>query len=350
MNARVIICLFLFPALATAQGFAGLGTDGGGYAQVTRPAGFVFPRDHAAHPNHRIEWWYLTANLTDAEGRDYGMQWTLFRQAIRPQGTDAHGWDSAQIWMAHAALTTPERHFTAERFARGGIGQAGVRIAPFEAWIDDWAMTGTGPGFEALAVNAAGEGFAYALDAATDQDPVPQGENGYSVKSEKGTASYYYSQPFLEVEGTLTIEGHKIAVTGAAWIDREWSSQPLEGGQEGWDWFSLHLEDGSKLMAFRLRSGDAEPYLSGTWITPDGRPTPLARDEIMLSPQRETEVAGRDLPTSWRIEVPGQGLAVDTVAVNAQSWMPMLFPYWEGPIRITGSHEGRGYLEMTGYE
>jgi predicted secreted hydrolase len=25
------------------------------------------------------------------------------------------------------------------------------------------------------------------------------------------------------------------------------------------------------------------------------------------------------------------------------------FPYWEGPIRVTGSHSGRGYLEMTGY-
>jgi predicted secreted hydrolase len=26
------------------------------------------------------------------------------------------------------------------------------------------------------------------------------------------------------------------------------------------------------------------------------------------------------------------------------------FPYWEGPVRINGSHSGMGYLEMTGYE
>jgi predicted secreted hydrolase len=25
------------------------------------------------------------------------------------------------------------------------------------------------------------------------------------------------------------------------------------------------------------------------------------------------------------------------------------FPYWEGPIRVAGSHTGVGYLEMTGY-
>jgi predicted secreted hydrolase len=29
--------------------------------------------------------------------------------------------------------------------------------------------------------------------------------------------------------------------------------------------------------------------------------------------------------------------------------MDTLVPYWEGPITITGSHAGRGYLEMTGY-
>jgi len=23
--------------------------------------------------------------------------------------------------------------------------------------------------------------------------------------------------------------------------------------------------------------------------------------------------------------------------------------YWEGPLRFSGSHTGRGYLEMTGY-
>jgi predicted secreted hydrolase len=29
--------------------------------------------------------------------------------------------------------------------------------------------------------------------------------------------------------------------------------------------------------------------------------------------------------------------------------MNLRIPYWEGPVRISGSHGGRGYLEMTGY-
>jgi predicted secreted hydrolase len=30
--------------------------------------------------------------------------------------------------------------------------------------------------------------------------------------------------------------------------------------------------------------------------------------------------------------------------------MPLSIPYWEGPVTISGSHAGVGYLEMTGYE
>lgn len=351
MNVKAL-ALLMWPGLAWAQGYAGLGTEAEGYAPVTAPAEIVFPRDHGAHPEFRIEWWYLTAALTGEDGRDYGVQWTLFRQAGTP-GPEGEGWNSAQVWMGHAGLTTPEAHFYAERFARGGTGQAGVTLEPaFQAWIDDWALTGRdGPG-DALAeleVAAAGEDFAYALRAATDRPPVLQGEQGFSVKSDVGQASYYYSQPFYEVEGTLTVEGREIAVSGTGWLDREWSSQPLAEDQEGWDWFSLHLEDGARVMAYRLRHADGTAFPFGTWIATDGTPTPLGRDQIRLTPRGEAEVAGRRVPVEWRVEIPDFGLAVDTAPVNAQSWMGTTFPYWEGPIRVSGTHAGRGYLEMTGY-
>ena len=45
----------------------------------------------------------------------------------------------------------------------------------------------------------------------------------------------------------------------------------------------------------------------------------------------------------------GKDLDITVEAVQPDAWMDTLFPYWEGPIRITGSHGGRGYLEMTGY-
>ena len=204
MNARTVLLLLLLPLQAAAQGYAGLGTAADGYRPVTPPAAIAFPRDHGAHPGFRVEWWYLTANLTGADGAEYGAQWTLFRIALAPEdGPDAEadGWANPVIWMGHAAVTSAERHAFAETFARGGIGQAGVALGPFRAWIDDWEIAGA----DALAditVTADGDGFGYRLRAVADGPPVRQGDDGYSRKSAGGQASYYYSQPFYRVKGS----------------------------------------------------------------------------------------------------------------------------------------------------
>ena len=340
------LAALLLPALAHAQGYAGLAADASAYAQVTPPADIRFPRDHGPHPDFRIEWWYVTANLTGPDGTPYGVQWTLFRQATRPGG-EAPGWESPQIWMAHAAATSATSHHVAETFARGGIGQAGVVRSPFSAWIDDWSMTGD-DSLARVDLRAHGDGFAYDLALSTGATPVLQGDHGFSVKSERGQASYYYSQPAYTVTGTLTLDGAAIPVTGTAWLDREWSSQPLAPGQQGWDWFALSLEDGSRAMIYRMRQ-DEGAFLAGTWIDPDGTAHPLRPDQITATPGATTEVAGRTVPTSWHLAVPDFALVVDTEPLNAQSWNGTAFPYWEGPIRFTGTHAGTGYLEMTGY-
>lgn len=346
MNARLLLLLLLLPAAAAAQGFAGLGSTAEGFARPQPGYRLSFPADHGPHPDFRIEWWYLTANLTDADGRDYGIQWTLFRSALRPG--DEPGWQSPQVWMGHAALTTPEAHYFDERIARGGIGQAGVTAAPFAAWIDEWRLAG--PDFNRLSLGAGGTGFAYALDLTATGPPVLHGDAGYSVKSADGQASYYYSQPAYAVTGTIKIGDREIAVTGSAWADREWSSQPLAEDQSGWDWFSLNFDSGDRLMAFRLRGARGD-FTSGTWIGADGTVTALSDGALGLDPLQTAGAGDRpQVPVRWRLTLPGRGLDITVDALNPDAWTGRRISYWEGPVRISGSHPGRGYLEMTGYE
>ncbi|TDK45046.1 lipocalin-like domain-containing protein [Antarcticimicrobium luteum] len=350
MPARLALCLILTLLAglpAAAQGFAGMGsTAAEGFSSPGPETRLTFPHDHGPHPDFRIEWWYLTANLTGPDNIDYGVQWTLFRSALAPR--EAEGWASPQIWMGHAAATTPESHYFAERLARGGIGQAGVDTAPFEAWIDDWRMAGDDD-LRKLQLTARGTAFAYDLTLSAQGPLVLHGRNGYSVKSADGQASHYYSQPHYRIAGTLTLPSGPVAVTGQGWLDREWSSQPLAADQSGWDWFSLSFETGARLMGFRLRGARGD-FTSGTWIAPDGRATPLAPGAFQADPLEEATVAGRTLPIRWRVTLPERGLDVEVSALNAQSWMDTSFAYWEGPVRVSGSHGGRGYLEMTGYE
>ena len=337
---------------ALAQGFAGLGMKGDGFAAVTPGKVFAFPPDHGPHPDYRIEWWYVTANLVDSAGAVYGAQWTLFRQAMQP-GPPREGWANQHIWMGHAAVTRADTHRFSETFARGGVGQAGVEATPFRAWIDSWQMRGLAPMRDAslapLELNASGADFSYALRLDTDRPVVLEGDAGYSQKSERGQASYYYSQPYFKAAGSITIDDKTVEVTGQAWMDREWSSQPLASDQTGWDWFSLHLNSGEKLMLFRLRQTDGNNYRSGNWIASDGKTEQIASADIDMTPGNLAEVEGRKVPTTWRIAIPRRGLSIECNALNSRSWMGTSFPYWEGPIAFRGSHRGVGYLEMTGY-
>ncbi|MCA8881202.1 MAG: iron ABC transporter permease [Rhodobacteraceae bacterium] len=333
-----------------------MATDATGYALPAVHPVFSFPADHGAHPEFRIEWWYVTANLCGPDGTPYGAQWTLFRTALRPPGEASAdiGWSSPQIWFAHAALTSAGLHVTAQEYARGGIGQAGVTPAPFAAWINDWTMAAPDApagqdALDRLQLTARGTDFAYDLSLVTEAPLVLHGAGGYSLKSPRGQASLYYSQPGYRVEGRIVLPSGPVDVTGLAWLDREWSSQPLGDGQHGWDWFALHFDGGAALMVYRLRDDSGPDFTPATWIDADGSSRPLPEGAVRLTPLTETPVAGHRLPTEWRLEWPDGGLDVIARALNPRAWMATDISYWEGPVQVTGSHTGVGYLEMTGY-
>lgn len=340
----------MLAARAGAQGFAGLGAAVDGFA-LPDPAGrFDFPADHGAHDAFRIEWLYLTASLTGADGAPYGIQWTLFRTALKPGG--GKGWGSPTLWMGHAALTTASAHHVAERLARGGVGQAGVEAVPFQAWIDEWAMTSlAGPAADALdriKLTARGMDFGYDLIMQATGPLVAHGDKGYSVKSRDGHASHYYSQPFYEVAGKIEVPSGPVEVTGQGWLDREWSSQPLSDNQTGWDWMSLMLDDGTRLMGYRMRDTRGD-FTAASWIAPNGAVENLPNGSLVMTPQRTARVADRDIPVEWKIDLASKGLSVAITPLNDAAWMATSVPYWEGPVFATGTHPGRGYLEMTGY-
>jgi predicted secreted hydrolase len=341
--------------------FAVLARSGEGYEQASPETPLVFPRDHGMHPGFRIEWWYLTANLEDAEGRHYGVQWTLFRTASRPPGEPKteNPWQDPQVFMAHFAVTTPEDHVAFQRYARGGehggLAQAGAQAEPFMAWLDDWSLQSAGPGWLPLELRAQQENYAVTLHMEADRPLVLQGAQGFSQKHPDGGGSHYYSQPFLSAQGRMVIDGVEIPVAGDAWLDREWSSQFLQPDQAGWDWFALHLDSGEKLMMFRLRTTDpaaGKDYLHAVLIDVDASRRLLDVTAIDLVVRETANVGGRELPMRWTVSLPEIGRQLEISALHPDQWLDVDFPYWEGVVLVTGDgpgSRGRGYLEMTGY-
>ena len=335
------------------------GAGDSGFARATEPRAFHFPRDHAPHPAFRNEWWYLTGNLRSEDGREFGYQATLFRIALQAQPIESpSAWRSNQIWMGHAALSDlqAEQHYAFERFARQGAGLAGADPLPLRIWLEDWRLQRSEEnGHWSLQMPT--DGFELRLELQPLSPIVLQGDQGLSRKNNApGNASYYYSLPRLATSGTLHYQGSQLKVSGLSWLDREWSTSALGADQQGWDWFSLHLNDGRNLMYYQLRrkDGSVDPMSAGSVSDAQGLQTRLTPGMVRLTPLRYWQSGARRYPIEWRLELAGESQPWRISARLADQEMRLSVNYWEGAVDVSAAASnkplGKGYLEMTGYD
>ena len=237
------------------------------FARALEPMTFQFPRDHGAHPEYQIEWWYYTGNLHTDDGNAFGYQLTFFRFALTPQMPERTShFATNQVYMAHFAVTDAanNEYFCFERRSRGAGGLAGATGDPtYKVWLEDWSAAETEPGVMRLHVPSASDSIeiepqiGLSLNLRQTRPPILQGDRGLSQKGpEPGNASYYYSLVGLETTGEITINGETVAVSGISWMDHEFGTSFLGEGFVGWDWFSLQLENGATLMLYCLRRPD----------------------------------------------------------------------------------------------
>jgi predicted secreted hydrolase len=327
------------------------------YPQVVPGVELAFPRDEGAHPDFRIEWWYVTGWLQDGGSEPLGFQVTFFR--VRPGIAESNpsAFAPKQVLFGHAAIAEPLhgrlRH--AERSARAGFDLAYAREGRVDVRLDDWEMRQDGALYRA---DVSGNEFRMRLELRPTQPPMLQGERGFSRKGPSPlSASYYYSLPHLEVTGVVTLEGRDRRVRGQAWFDHEWSSDYLDPAATGWDWMGINLDDGGALMAFRMRDRSGGGLWSAATLrAADGTARTFGPDDVEWTRGRTWRSArtGTSYPVEWRVRVGEQTFDVtplmDDAELDSRSSTGTI--YWEGPVRSRsgdGRSAGRGYLELTGY-
>jgi predicted secreted hydrolase len=380
----------------------------GSFARALAPPQFRFPEDFGPHTDFQTEWWYTTGNLETAEGRPFGFQFTVFRQALAAPsatasssssssssaaGSAAGGsaaaspeaassgsaspagespaaatgprspWRTPQIYSAHVTVSdiAENRFHHRERFARGALGLAGAEPAPLRVWLNDWELRALDPQARRLRLAADAGEMAINLEIGTSRAPVLQGERGLSRKGpEPGNASFYYSLIQQPTSGSLRIGDRTYTVTGVSWTDHEIFTNSLSPGTVGWDWFSAQFDDGSALMLYDLRheGGGREAESSGLWIPAgDGAPVPLSADDLGLtvSASWRSPHSAATYPAGWRLQIPRLDLALAIEPAMAdQELSTTSATYWEGAVRYRGHQgatalRGRGYVELTGY-
>ncbi len=318
----------------------------------------AFPRDFGAHPDARLEWWYVTGAL-EAGAALWGFQLTFFRTRTEVPAAHPSRFAATQLVFAHAALSDvgARRLRHDQRVARAGFGIAEANEGDTGVRLRDWSLRRDGDAYRAH-LRSESAGYALDLTLAADAPPLLQGDAGWSRKGpEPAQASRYYSRPQLRASGTLGVEGRDHAVQGKAWLDHEWSDALLAPDAVGWDWIGINLHDGGALTAFRLRRRDGSTlWAGGSRRAPGSTLRSFGADEVRFTPGRRwsSPASQASYPVEWTIETPAGGHALRAMfdAQELDSRASTGGFYWEGLAELLdadGRAVGRGYLEMTGY-
>jgi len=340
------------------------------YTKAIEPREFTFPQDHLPHNDFKIEWWYVTGNLKTAEGREFGYQFTIFRNALtaekksnnmdNSEKSKISDWQTNQMYFAHIGLTDIQSNklYHYERFSREKQGLAGADSNSISIYVEDLKLQIIEGEQDEIRISAHTDDFSLNLSMLQQKPKVFHGINGLSAKGfTEGNASYYYSYTRLATKGNILINNQEFNVTGNSWMDREWSSSILEENQEGWDWFSLQFFDNTEIMYFRLRDKNdiANSFEKGTFISADEISKFIEKEEVRLLPLEFWKSDDNiNYPIRWELNYLTTGKKYLISAVIPNQVMNLSVKYWEGAVRIYDINSpdkliGVGYMELTGY-
>lgn len=290
----------------------------------------TLPADDAMH-GEKLEWWYWTGHLKDAQDRWYGFEQTVFVFQIPPfEATSEHlaftNVDAASFhYDVQYENVLPERIDNGFAFDVGGNTASG------------------GDGHDAL--HGAVETSTWDLALASQEPAVIQHGDGYTDYA-VGGYTYYYSREHIAATGTVTVDGEPRTVTGDAWFDHQYGDLIAATGS-GWDWFAIQLTDGREIMLFLTR--DSGNVIGGS-LTEGGCTHEITPDELQVTATGDwtSDVTGCTYPQGWDVEVAGTHLVITPVLADQELANDMK-TYWEGASTVSGDATGRAYVELAGY-
>lgn len=316
---------------------ARIGAETHARPETSRGPALLLPSADAVQPEQSCQWWYWSGQLRTGSGRGYGFQLAFFAaEAVR-----------GVLWgqMAHWALVDLEsgRFRSDSRVWLGAPRRIEGRFALETPRGEASAVGGDGDDRACLRLRDV------SLDLRVRGGPVALHYEGHVHDYAFGGHTYYYSRPRMAVTGELCRGSTREAVSGDAWFDRQYGD--LTGALvEGWQWLSIHLDDGEQLMVFGWNREASERFASVTDAA--GRTRWLGPEEFQLEPRERwrSPRSGIDYPCAWRLRTDAHALEVRARVrdqeMNGSGWLGPV--YWEGACEVSGTHRGVAYVELLG--
>jgi predicted secreted hydrolase len=294
------------------------------------------PRDHGAHPDASVEWWYTTGHATTPAGRHYFWFATIW---TAPQGS---------IGRVNVVDLARDRVVLARQW---------TTLTPFAAGTTDLRTGGLhvrwrpGGRYGRLTVDARlGAKRRLRLDLTPKRPYALHGDRGIVPQGAAGSSAYY-SGTRLATVGRLRTGGRARRLRGLGWFDHQWGDFVATPGALRWDWFACQLADGRDLMLTNFLDGNDQPVpgpAHGTLVDAQGRATPVgAFTTTPLGPVLHPPGATGSYPLGWRLQVPSAGIDLTLRAAARHQFVAMSFlpSFWEGAARIVSGPAGACTVE-----
>jgi predicted secreted hydrolase len=320
------------------------------------------PADEAAHYWAHQEWWYYTGHLTAEDGREFGYELTFFKRITNEDTVPnlfipvpAH-WLKDVAMLGHFAITDLQnKTFKADEINDYTLNSSKADEKKYNVMIYNWTAREEN-GKHIISAEMKGHKIELVLEAL--KPAVLHGQNGIMNKG-GNRANYYYSFTNMKTSGILTVDGQPMKVEGTSWMDHEYGTMKLVPPQNGWDWFSVQLDNNCELMLYLIRN-DKDSIIdtgSGTFVLPNGKTIWIAKDDIDIKilDYWYSKKTDSNYPASWAIIIKSLNLKLDVNPVLAEQELNLEpIPYWEGSVRISGTYndlpvKGKGYVELMGY-
>ncbi len=311
-------------------------------------SGFPYDPDaeEGVHGGVDVEWWYHFGWLTDEDGGE----WTCFSSFFRTRYKGAGGFrylihDLTDLKtgkgeyrgkvggevLAAAALEGRTRQVPDHDFIQGRVMEKDGDPLKLVYGADTLDRTG----LRAYRLKVGD----VTLELRAVSEPLRVEGTGLTGV-ERPEDMHYYTIPRLEATGT--VRGRK--AKGVLWYDHQWGKSWV-GPSLGWSWWGLQLEDGTNVNAVVIRDLRTGEPRKAT-LTHDTRVYELHAVPVEFWTS-ESKVR---YPVVW--ELAGGPLRLRVEPLFKDRERPVADDQesiWEGPVRITGTHRGRGYQELVGY-
>lgn len=295
------------------------------------------PKDDAPH-QAKMEWWYYNGHLLTESGKKYSFHDTTFL---------VNGVMSIMVNHVSFADFQTSKHYIDQHSTVDSLSKSPAN--QFDLILSNSIMSG-GNGIDKLQVSTSE--FGLNLQLISIQEPIFHGKEGVITLDSAGN-SFYYSRPRMTISGIVTINGISEAAKGIAWFNHQWGD--FSTTQLTWDWFSLQLDDDTDIMMYQLRDKTNRPIRYTASITQNKKTEILEAKEYSLKKVKywlssKTTIS---YPIEWQLKIPAKNIDVFIKSILDDSEFDARLTtynvYWEGAVKVTGTHTGQGFMELSGY-